>query len=187
MILSNRLPPPLSRPAAIAWSAFYALFLLYAARCSGEFLFIDNVNLPIHEGGHLLFSYCGHWLMVAGGTILQWAAPLMLAVIFWRQRQMAGLVFCLFFFFENWLYTATYMADARALELPLVAVGGGDAEHDWNYLFTSLGCLEADTRIAACVRFGGWLGMIASVALLLCSSFCTQNSANSANETRDFH
>jgi len=27
------------------------------------------------------------------------------------------------FFFENWLYTATYMADARAMALPLVTTG----------------------------------------------------------------
>ena len=26
-------------------------------------------------------------------------------------------------FFENWLYTATYMADARTMNLPLVTTG----------------------------------------------------------------
>ena len=66
-----------------------------------------------------------------GGTLLQWLVPFLLACYFFYQRQVPAFVFCLFFFFENWLYTATYMADARAQALPLVSVGGGDeAIHD---------------------------------------------------------
>src|SRR5882672_8087140 len=59
------------------------------------------------------------------------------------QRQTYGFVFCLFFFFENWLYTATYMADARAQELPLVTTGDPDfVEHDFHTIFSSLGVLN---------------------------------------------
>ena len=73
----------------------------------------------------------------------------------------------MFFFFENWLYTATYMADARAMVLPLVTVGNSDyVEHDWNTIFSSLGVLPYDTRIAAIIRFMGWCGMLASAAWL---------------------
>ena len=73
----------------------------------------------------------------------------------------------MFFFFENWLYTATYMADARAMVLPLVTTGDPDlAEHDWNTIFTSLGVLEYDTTIAAIIRLLGWSGMLASAAWL---------------------
>jgi hypothetical protein len=62
---------------------------------------------------------------------------------------------------------ATYMADARALELPLVTVGasGGEVEHDWNYLFYSLGMLNHDTAIAAAVRVLAFLVLWGSVAL----------------------
>ena len=71
-----------------------------------------------------------------GGTILQWLVPLLLAIYFFHQRQIAGFVFCLFFFFENWIYTATYMADARVMELPLVTLGDPEfAKHDWNTIF----------------------------------------------------
>ena len=76
-------------------------------------------------------------------------------------------VFCLFFFFENWLYTATYMADARAMVLPLVTTGDPDfVEHDWNTIFSSLGVLQYDTTIAAVVRTLGWCGMVACVVWL---------------------
>jgi hypothetical protein len=99
-----------------------------------------------------------------GGTLLQWLVPFLLAVHFSSKRQTAGFVFCLFFFFENWLYTATYMADARAQVLPLVTTGDPEfAEHDFYRIFTSLGVLDYDTRIAAVVRLLGWCGMIAIV------------------------
>lgn len=169
--LPNVLPAgwrPLSRPSVCAWLVFYALFLTYALFHNGQFLFIDLANLVVHEGGHLLFGWFGETLGLWGGTILQWAVPLALALYFFSQRQTAGFIFCLFFFFENWLYTATYMADARAQVLPLVSAGGGDyVEHDWYAIFSSLGVLRYDTVIAGGVRVLGWGGMIACVALLV--------------------
>jgi len=158
---------PVSRPALVAWLMFYVLFLAYAFSAHGAFLFIDNANLVVHEGGHNLFSWFGHTLMLWGGTLLQWAVPLLLAAYFFTQRQTAGFVFCLFFFFENWLYTATYMADARAQVLPLVTTGDPDfVEHDFFAIFSSLGVLDYDTTIAAVVRILGWCGMLACVAWL---------------------
>ncbi len=158
---------PVSRWAVLAWLVFYVLFMIYAVKSHGGYLFIDSANLVVHEGGHLLFGWFGATLGLWGGTILQWLAPLLLAAYFFCERQPAAFVFCIFFFFENWLYTATYMADARAMVLPLVTTGDSDyIEHDWNTIFTSLGLLAYDTRIAAAVRFVGWCGMLGSVAWL---------------------
>src|SRR5271154_6418007 len=105
---------PVSRPALLGWALFYAGFLFYALSARGGFLFIDAANLVVHEGGHNLFGWFGPTLGLWGGTLLQWLVPFLLAVYFFTQRETTGFVFCLFFFFENWLYTATYMADARA-------------------------------------------------------------------------
>lgn len=130
-------------------------------------MFIDGANLVVHEGGHSLFGWFGPTLGLWGGTLLQWLVPFLLAAYFFAERQVAGFVFCLFFFFENWLYTATYMADARAQQLPLVTTGDPDfVEHDFHAIFSSLGVLNDDTRIAAVVRFLGWCGMIACVVWL---------------------
>ena len=159
---------PVSRTRLILWLLFYGAFLVYAARNFGQFLFIDCANLVVHEGGHLLFGWFGSTLGLWGGTLLQWLVPLLLATYFFTLRQTAAFVFCAFFFFENWLYTAGYMADARAMQLPLVTVGDPElAEHDWHAIFTSLGCLQYDTAIAAVVRLLGWCGMLAAVALLV--------------------
>lgn len=156
-------------PAAlIAWTIFYLLFLYQVARGSGILLLIDNVFVPIHEGGHLLFRFAGEFIAIAGGTFLQLFVPFALAVYFLFRRQSQGVAFCLFFFFEQFLPVATYMADARAQELPLLTVGDSEyVIHDWNYLFGRLGVLAHDTRIAAAVRMIGWLGMIGVVVWLI--------------------
>src|SRR6266567_5324217 len=80
----------LSRLAIAAWLVFYAIFLIYAFRMNGGFLFIDSANLVVHEGGHLLFGWCGATLGLWGGTILQWLVPLLLAAYFFRERQPAA-------------------------------------------------------------------------------------------------
>jgi hypothetical protein len=158
---------PVSRPARIGGLAFFAIFLLYAFTNRTGYLIIDYVFVPIHEGGHLLFGYFGHTLMVAGGTLLQLGVPLMLAAYFTYHRQIPGTAFCSFFFFENFLNVATYMADARAQELPLLTVGDPEfVEHDWFAMFSQWGVLQYDTRIAGVVRAIGWLGMIAVVVWL---------------------
>ena len=60
------------------------------------------------------------------------------------------------------------MADARAMVLPLVTAGDSDfIEHDWHTIFSSLGVLQYDTKIAAVVSFLGWCGMLATVAWLV--------------------
>ena len=103
---------PVSKAALIGWLAFYALFILYALTNRTGFLFIDRVNLIVHEAGHLLFSWLGPTLGLWGGTLLELLVPLALAVHFAYHRQTTGVAFALFFFFENFLYISVYMADA---------------------------------------------------------------------------
>ena len=163
---------PVPRAALIAWIIFYSLFLYQLARGSGILLLMDNVFVPIHEGGHLLFRFFGEFITIAGGTFLQLFVPFALAVYFLFRRQSQGVAFCLFFFFEQFLPVATYMADARAQELPLLTVGDSEyVIHDWNYLFGKLGLLAHDTQIAAVVRMIGWLGMIGVVVWLIWRGF----------------
>ena len=152
---------PIPRWALLAWSGFYLLFLYQAARGTGFLLLMDGVFVPIHEGGHLLFRFFGELLNIAGGTLLQLGVPVALAIYFLFQRQAQGVAFCMFFFFEQFLPIATYMADARRQDLPLLTIGDGDyVIHDWNYLFSKVGLLQHDIQIAAAVRFIGWLGML---------------------------
>ena len=158
---------PLPRWAAGACLVFFLWFLAYAFSKHGGFLFIDTANMVVHEGGHALYGWFGQTLGLWGGTLLQWQVPFFLACYFFYHRQFAAFICCAFFFFENWICTATYMADARAMVLPLVTIGDPElAKHDWNTIFGGLGILNYDTMIAGIVRFGGWMGMLACTAWL---------------------
>ena len=161
-----------SRLAGIAWLCVYALFLLYAAFDRSGFLFPDNVNLIIHEGGHFFFSFFGRTIMILGGTLGELIVPFLCAAYFFAQRDVFGMTFSSFWFFENFPYIGTYMADARAGALPLV--GGG--EHDWTTLFTQWGLIMQDQNIGATVRFLGWVGMLATITWLGYCTFMIENS-----------
>jgi hypothetical protein len=164
--------------------AFYALFLLQVTRGSGLLLGIDLVFIPVHEGGHLFFGYFGEFIGVAGGTLMQLGVPAMLAAYFTLQRQVQGTAFCAFFFFEQFLPVARYMADARAEDLPLLTVGDSDdVIHDWNYLFGRLGCLNHDAQIAHVVRFLGWIGMLGTVAWMVWRSLESKQTSTTPKQT----
>jgi hypothetical protein len=183
-VLENLTAPwrPLPRWAVCSWLTFYALFLFQLARGTGFLPMIDLVFVPIHEGGHLLFGYLGHRFMVAGGTLLQLLVPFALAMYFAFQRQIAGTAFCMFCLFEQFLPIATYMADARAQELPLITVGNPEfVEHDWFAMFSSLGVLEHDTHIASVVRMVGWIGMISVTGWLAWRGLRRQQEVGDAN------
>ena len=47
---------PLSHRRAYGWLRFYLLVLLYLARHFRELTLLDNVHLPIHQGGHLVLQ-----------------------------------------------------------------------------------------------------------------------------------
>jgi hypothetical protein len=105
---------PISRYAGIGWICVYVLFLAYAAGNRTGFLFLDFANLMIHECGHPLFSVFGYTMMIMGGTLLELIVPLACAGYFLWKREISGTAFCVFWFFENFPYIGTYMADARA-------------------------------------------------------------------------
>jgi hypothetical protein len=172
---------PVSRPVAIIALSFYLLFFLYAANNRSGFLLLDYANLAIHEAGHPLFcilgggaeSGFGYTLMVIGGTLLELIVPFVCASYFFFRREPTGTAFCAFWFFENFLYIATYMADARTSALLLV--GSGDS--DWEVLFTQWNLMLHDTQIAHATRTLGWLGMLASVAWFAYRSFRPSESS----------
>ena len=144
--------------AALAW---LGVTLTFDPAASTIF---DAINLGIHEAGHLLFRSGGDVLHMLGGTLLQCLAPVIAGVIFARRCDWFGSAFCGFWLAVNLFGVATYMADARAQLLQLVTVGGGDARHDWAFLFGELGCLRSDTTIAGAVRVLAFLVSWGSIA-----------------------
>ncbi len=121
---------------------------------SASWCFLDFVNLAFHESGHLFLSMFGSTIHYLGGTLGQLLVPGLLTWYFLvRRREPFSAAVCLWWFGENFINIAIYMADARSLALPLV--GGGD--HDWNELFYRFGSLTQPSveRIAGITHGAG--------------------------------
>jgi hypothetical protein len=146
-------------PTLVGGTLAAVVFCIYAFANQDGFLFLDHVNLPFHEFGHLFFGMFGETIGVWGGTLMQLAIPFGILVYFFMQRETAGVFFCSFWSGENLLSIAAYVNDARTLALPLV--GGG--EHDWNIILGQLRMLRYDHYIAATVRVCGWIIMVSSI------------------------
>ena len=108
---------------------------------------LHGVSLAIHEAGHyFIFAWAPPFLNILAGSLTQCVFPLLFIFSFWRTRQQFAVFATLFWFGYNLLDTAIYVADARAMLLPLL--GGQAVIHDWNYLLDELNLLPADGFIA---------------------------------------
>jgi len=151
--------PP--RALVVAACAVLGVALLFDSSRNTPFGAID---LAIHEMGHPLFRFGGEVLCALGGTLLQCLVPLFAATFLYTRGDWFGITFCGVWLGVNFFEVARYMADARAMQLQLVTIGGGDARHDWNFLFGEFGCLRSDTTIAGLVRGIAFLVLWGSIA-----------------------
>jgi len=121
------------------------------------------LDFGIHELGHVVFSPLGEFMSILGGSFWQLAAPVLSAVMFFRQRDYFAISVCAMWLGISLYRMAVYMEDARTMQLPLLGVGGGEAYHDWNYLFTDFRVLQWDYRIAIATRNVGKLFLVFAV------------------------
>jgi len=108
----------------------------------GEFGLLDNIDLVIHEAGHVFFSLFGKFIYTLGGTLMQIILPSIIASFFLRNNYRTGVQFGLLWLGQNFINISVYAADARAQKLPLL--GGKKVYHDWHYLLGEIGILEYD-------------------------------------------
>jgi hypothetical protein len=125
---------------------------------------IGGLNLGIHEIGHFLFAPFGEFAAVAGGSLLQCLVPVVAAGMFLRQRDWFAIAFAACWLGTNFFNVATYAADARTQDLPLVSPVDGAPIHDWFYLLDRTGMLQHDQLVALAFRFAGITAMLAGLA-----------------------
>ena len=142
----------------------------------------SGITLGVHEAGHIIFSPFGEFLMVAGGSITQLAAPLVVMWLFRRQRDWYGVCVGATWLGSSLANLATYIGDARAQELPLVGFTD-NPEHDWHYLLYRTGLLKEDTLFAGLTRFIAALVLLAAVSAT--AWLCVQMRRSSAAAPQD--
>ncbi|MEP7213425.1 MAG: hypothetical protein ABI791_10135 [Acidobacteriota bacterium] len=139
----------------------YFLSIAYAPM-SGSFL--DNVDLPIHETGHLLFRPLGEFMGIAGGSLFQVIFPAVFVGYFiWHEKYYSAAI-VLFWVGQSVLNIFVYAADAVVMQLVLTSglTGSEGSFHDWNYLLTETGLINSTKTVAGIIRMAGTFVIIAA-------------------------
>ena len=113
--------------------------------------FVQNVNLAIHETGHIVFMPLGEFMHFLGGSLFQLLVPLAFVAYFLKRGDQHAATVALWWEATNWWYVGVYIDDAQKIALDYV--GGG--EHDWAYLLSEFGKVHASAEIAARVHAVG--------------------------------
>jgi len=128
-------------------------------------------DLVFHEAGHVILGIFGRFVGVLGGSLFQFAVPLILGTAFLRQADAFAAAVCAWWAGQNLLDVAPYIADARALQLVLLGgQTGAEVEgHDWEYLLTEMNLLQWDRTLGFTAHWAG-LAMMAAALLWACLS-----------------
>jgi hypothetical protein len=119
----------------------------------GAWHFIDNANLLIHEGGHIIFMSFGDFMYALGGSLTQVLLPAIFVIYFAYREQYYSASLVLFWVGENLLNVSVYAGDAVKMQLPLLF--GDNSTHDWNWLLIRAGMLHHTVGVAATIQFLG--------------------------------
>lgn len=148
-----------------------AILLAYLVYADFRFLkdplsstMFSGITLAFHEMGHLIFAFAGHFICALMGSGTQVLIPIIVIVIFLRQPDYFGVSVGGFWLSFSLFELANYVADARAMELPLVGFTD-DPEHDWHYLLGQMHMLQLDTTFGFLIRVAATLIGAASLAL----------------------
>jgi hypothetical protein len=150
--------------------AVYFLWIAYNPMAGS---FLDMVDLPIHETGHLLFRPFGEFMMVAGGSLFQVIVPAVFVGYFYWHEKYYSAAIVLFWVGQSILNVFVYAADAVVMQLVLTSglTGSEGSFHDWNYLLTTTGLIGATKTVAGVIRLFGTLTIIAAGVFSIYFSF----------------
>lgn len=153
---------PLGVVGAAAFTAYIAYWSLVG---DGWVPLVDDANFAVHEAGHPLAALLSARLAVYGGTLAQLAFPAACMLEFWRRRWTVSYALCGIWLGQNLLNVARYVADARAMRLPLAGFSDHPL-HDWNLILSRWGLLQQDVLIANAMRVVAWVGIAAGLGFL---------------------
>ncbi len=152
-----------------------AIYFLSIAWAPMQGSFLDNVDLAIHEAGHLLFSPLGQFISVAGGSLLQIIFPAAFVGYFLYQGSRYSAAIVALWLGQSILNVYVYAADAQVMQIVLLGglTGSEGSFHDWNYLLTETGLLNSTKTVAGIIRLVGTLTIIAGSVAAVYYSFQT--------------
>jgi hypothetical protein len=146
----------------LIFAILLSIYFVWIAYDPMQGSFLDNVDLPIHETGHLLFRIFGEFMMVAGGSLFQVIFPAVFVGYFIWQKSYYSAAIVLLWVGQSILNVWVYAADAVVMQLVLTSgfTGTEGSFHDWNYLLTATGLLSSTKTVAGIIRLVGTFTII---------------------------
>ncbi len=156
----------------VLWLFFTYLFvqiLSFRADDSHNFLLsgLYFVEFGVHEVSHVIASFLPPVLTAAAGSIGEVSFTILIVAAAVKGRAYFAAIFGCLWVMLAMRSAGIYMADARAQQLPLVSFGD-TAKHDWNFVFSQMGWLQADTAIGNTVM---GIGVVIGASALVCGVY----------------
>ena len=150
-----------------------SIYFLWIASDPMQGSFLDNVDLAIHETGHLLFRLLGEFMGIAGGSLFQVIFPAAFVGYFIHQGSYYSAAIVLLWVGQSILNVWVYAADAVVMQLVLTSgfTGSEGSFHDWNYLLTATGLISSTKTVAGIIRFFGTVTIMIAGASAVYLSF----------------
>ena len=157
----------------LIFAVLFSIYFLWIAYDPMQGSFLDNVDLPIHETGHLIFRLFGELMMVAGGSLFQVIFPAAFVGYFVWRHQFYSVAILLLWVGQSILNVWVYASDAVVMQLVLTSgyTGGEGSFHDWNYLLDHFGLLSSVKPVAGIIRFIGTSTIIIASVFSIYFSF----------------
>ena len=162
--------------SALTWKLTFQWIVALLATCllawltysrEGWVPLLSNVDLGIHELGHMIAFWAPELLVQAAGSFLQVAVPVCFGVYFWLRRDRLAVILMLAWAAESLNNVSVYIYDATRMALQLLGDDGSGAGHDWHNILSRLGLLEHTDGIAYTVRGLSCLSFAAASFLAL--------------------
>lgn len=148
----------------LLFASLLTIYFLWIAYHPMQGSFLDLVDLPIHETGHLVFRLFGEFAGIAGGSLFQVILPAIFVGYFVWRHQYYSAAIVLFWVGQSLLNVWVYAADAVVMQLVLTSgfTGSEGSFHDWNYLLTRTGLIGSTKIVAGIIRALGTMVIIAA-------------------------
>ncbi len=133
---------------------------------------INGANMIVHESGHGIcyILNCPQFIMALNGTLFQLLLPLIFMAYYYRREQKLLVGLGGIWLAQNLVYVSWYMSYSQTPNrYPFFL--GGNAIHDFWYIFSELGVLEYDWLISGFVRVVAVLLLMLSYMYLLYIAF----------------
>jgi hypothetical protein len=136
----------------------------------------------IHEAAHIVLMFLPSIFVASAGSLSEIGFTSLLVFAAVRAKAWFAGIFASLWLMLAFTSAGNYMADARTQAMPLIGPGA-DPKHDWFFVFSELGVLDADVTIGTTVRIiGAIIGALALLfGLLMIISVAMRNNSNSTS------